>query len=181
MPGVYRVTMRTNRLVAAAVLALTALATPAMADVGGTYDVKFEEMSTNCSPPPITYTRGAVKIDVAKSSMRVNIETIPQMVGVPAKSGKISAKMPKKLASTVTGLDVKSTVSGRVDDNGVLQLVLVSEYTRTDNGKPHCTQSWNVSGVRSATPAQAAPGKGSADKPTKKSMFDGFLPSFSSE
>ena len=179
MPGVYRVTMRTNRLVAAAVLGLASLvAAPAFADVGGVYEVKFEEMSTNCSPPPITYTRGTVKIDVAKSSMRVNIETIPQMVGVPAKSGKISAKMPKKLASTVTGLDVKSTVSGRVDDNGVLQLVLVSEYTRTDNGKPHCTQSWNVSGARSSTPAQAAPGKGSADKPKKSSMFD-FLPSLS--
>jgi hypothetical protein len=171
--------MRTNRLVAAAVLSLAALATPAFADIGGTYDVKFEEMSTNCSPPPITYTRGAVKIDVAKSSMRVNIETIPQMVGVPAKSGKISAKMPKKLASTVTGLDVKSTVSGRVDDNGVLQLVLVSEYTRSDTGKPYCTQSWNVSGVRGSAPTQAAPGKGSADKPAqKKSMFD-FLPSLS--
>jgi hypothetical protein len=172
--------MRTNRLVAASVLALAALATPALADVGGTYEVKFEEMSTNCSPPPITYTRGTVKIDVAKSSMRVNIETIPQMVGVPAKSGKISAKMPKKLASTVTGLDVKSTVSGRVDDNGVLQLVLVSEYTRSDTGKPYCTQSWNVSGVRGSSPAQTSPGKGSAaDKAKPKSVFDGFLPSLS--
>jgi len=169
--------MRTNRLVAASVLAIASFAaTPAFAD-NNANDVKFEEMSTNCSPPPITYTRGTVKIDVAKSSMRVNIETIPQMVGVPAKCGKISAKMPKKLASTVTGLDVKSTVSGRVDETGLLQLVLVAEYTRSDNGKAHCTQSWSVSGVRSTTPAQA-PEKGKGDKPAKKSMFGGFLPSF---
>src|ERR1043165_1064688 len=170
--------MRTNRLVAAAVLGLAAFAaTPAFADsTAGAYDVKFEEMSTNCSPPPISYTRGIVKIDITKSSLRVNIETIPQMVGVAAKSGKINATMTKKLASTVTGLDVKSKVSGRVDDNGVLQLVLVSEYTRTDNGKAHCTQSWNVSGVRSSTPTQApAPGKGSGDKPAKKAFLPDFL------
>jgi len=172
--------MRTNRLVAAAVLVVATLATPAFAGpVAGTYDVKFEEMSTNCSPPPIAYTRGTVRIGVVKSSLTVNIETIPQMNGVSAKNGKINASMPKKLASTVQGLDVKSKVSGRVDDNGVLQLVLVSEYTRTDNGKPHCTQSWNVTGVLSSTPAQApTTGKGSGDKPAKKSMFDGFLPSF---
>ena len=89
-----------------------------------------------------------MKVDVAKRSLRVNIETIPQMVGIPAKSGKINAKTTKKVATTVQGLDGKYGVSGRVDDNGVLQLVLVAEYTRQDNGKPHCTQSWNVSGVR---------------------------------
>ena len=174
--------MRTNRLVvAASVLAVASIATPAFADanVAGTYEVKFEEMSTNCSPPPITYTRGNLRVDIAKSSMRVNIDTIPQMVGIPAKSGKINAKMPKKLASTVQGLDVKSTVSGRVDDNGVLQLVLVAEYTRTDNGKPHCTQSWNVSGVRGAATTQQ--GSGSASKPNKKSMFDAFVPGLASE
>lgn len=167
--------MRTNRLVAASVLALASfLSAPAFADIAGAYDVKFEEMSTNCTPPPITYTRGVVKVDITKSSLRVNIETIPQMVGVAAKSGKINATMPKKLASTVTGLDVKSKVSGRVDDNGILQLVLVSEYTRTDNGKPHCTQSWNVSGVRSSTPAQAPEkGKGAGSAKPKS-----FLPDF---
>jgi hypothetical protein len=175
--------MRTNRLVAASVLAVaTLVAAPlafAQANVAGTYEVKFEEMSTNCTPPPITYTRGNLKVDIAKSSMRVNIDTIPQMIGIPAKSGKINAKMPKKLASTVQGLDVKATVSGRVDDNGVLQLVMVAEYTRTDNGKPHCTQSWNVSGVRAGTATQT--GSGSASKPKTKSMLDGLLPGLPSE
>lgn len=168
--------MRTNRLVAAAVLAIAGLASSHSAfadDIGGTYEVKFEEMSTNCTPPPATYTRANLKIDVAKSSLRVNIDTIPQMNGVPAKNGKISAKTPKKLASTVQGLDGKWAVSGRVDDNGVLQLVLVAEYTRQDNGKPHCTQSWNVSGVRAA--AQTSPGKGSGSaKP--KSMLNEMIP-----
>src|SRR4051812_43675646 len=154
--------MRTNRLVASIFASAFALglAMPAVAladDVSGSYDAKFEEMSTNCSPPPVAYTRGNVRIDVTKGSLKVNIDTIPQMAGIPAKSGKISAKTIKKQATTVQGLDGKYGVSGRVDDNGVLQLVLVAEYTRSDNGKPHCTQSWNVSGVRSTGAAQAAP------------------------
>jgi hypothetical protein len=94
------------------------------------------------------------------------------MVGIPAKSGKINAKTTKKVATTVQGLDGKYGVSGRVDDNGVLQLVLVAEYTRQDNGKPHCTQSWNVSGVR----GKAATVEKPADKAKAKSMFD-FMPS----
>lgn len=167
--------MRTNRLVAAASVLLMGLATPALADdVSGVYDVKFEEMSTNCSPPPVTYTRGKVTIE-AKKSLTVNIETIPLMAGVPAKSGKINAKTTKKLASTVQGLDGKWGVSGRVDENGVLQLVLVAEYTRQDNGKPHCTQSWNVSGVRQSSSAKT-PADDKKAKP--KSAIDAFLPSF---
>lgn len=164
--------MRTNRHVAAVVF-LMGLATPALADnVAGVYDVKFEEMSTNCSPPPVTYTRGKVKIE-ARKTLSVNIDTIPMMTGMPAKSGKINAKTTKKLASTVQGLDGKWGVSGRVDDNGVLQLVLVAEYTRQDTGKPYCTQSWNVSGVR-----QSAAAKRDEKKPKKKSALDMFLLSF---
>ena len=70
------------------------------------------------------------------------------MAGVPAKSGKVTAKMPKKQATTVQGLDGKYGVSGRVDDSGVLQLVLVAEYTSQARRRRMCTQSWNVSGVR---------------------------------
>src|SRR5690349_18519465 len=124
--------MRTNRLVAGVFLMALA-ASPAMAEitVAGSYDVKFEEMSTNCDPPRFSYNRGTVRIDVNKGSLRVNIDTIPQMFGVPAKSGKVTAKMPKKQATTVQGLDGKYSVSGRVDDSGVLQLVLVAEFTKT--------------------------------------------------
>ena len=164
--------MRTNRLVGVFLLALTS---PALADtnVAGAYDVKFEEMSTNCDPPRFSYNRGQVKIDVAKSSLRVNIDTIPQMAGVPAKSGKITAKTLKKLPTTVSGIDGKYSVSGRVDDSGVLQLVLVAEYTKTGDSKTLCTQSWNVSGVRLA--AGAGAGSGSGDKKQKTSV-DAFLP-----
>ena len=167
--------MRTNRLVAASVLAVASFAaTPSFAqDIAGTYEVKFEEMSTNCDPPRFSYNRGTVKIDVGKSSLRVNIDTIPQMAGVPAKSGKITAKTPKKLPTTVQGLDGKYSVSGRVDDSGVLQLVLVAEYTKAGESKTLCTQSWNVSGVRSAV---GGSGSGSGSGSDKKSMIGSFLP-----
>lgn len=140
--------MRTNRLAIAGSMLLWA-AGPAMAQpVAGSYEVKFEELATNCDPVRFTYTRGIVRIDTGKSSLRVNIDTIPQMAGVPGKSGKIAAKTPKKVATTIDGIDGKYRVSGRVDDDGVLEVVLVAEYTRRDNGRPLCTQSWNVSGVR---------------------------------
>lgn len=161
--------MRTNRLVAI-LIALSASTAVAEPTVPGTYDVKFEEMSTNCDPPRFSYNRGTVRINTAKSSLTVNIETIPQMNGVPAKSGKITAKTPKKLATTVQGLDGKYSVSGRVDDSGVLQLVLVAEYTKTGETKTLCTQSWNVSGLRTAT---AGGGSGGS---AKKSTIDAFLP-----
>lgn len=168
--------MRESRLVAA-VFMVAVLASPALADdVAGSYEVKFEEMSTNCAPPPVTYTRGTVRIDVAKSSLRLNIETIPQMVGIPAKSGKINAKTTKKVATTVQGLDGKYGVSGRVDDNGVLQLVLVAEYTRQDNGKPHCTQSWNVSGVRAKATVEQKPADKAKRRSSPSAMFE-FMPS----
>lgn len=141
--------MRTNRLLVASMLLIGLTSgTAAAQNVAGNYEVKFEEMSTNCDPVRFTYTRGIVRIDTGKSSLRVNIETIPQMAGVPAKSGKISAKTPKKVATTIDGIDGKYGVSGRVDDSGVLELVLVAELFRKDNGKPLCTQSWNLRGVR---------------------------------
>jgi hypothetical protein len=129
---------------------LMATAAPAVAQpVAGSYEVKFEEMSTNCDPVLFTYKQGVVKIETAKSSMRVNIDMIRrEMAGVPAKSGKISAKTPKKVATTVDGVDGKYGISGRVDDTGVLELVLVAELFRHDNGRPLCTQSWNLRGVR---------------------------------
>jgi hypothetical protein len=148
-----------------------ATAAPAVAQpVAGSYEVKFEEMSTNCDPVRFTYTRGVVKIDTGKSSMRVNIDTIPQMAGVPAKSGKISAKTAKKSASTVNGIDGKYAVSGRVDDSGVLELVLVAELFRQDNGKPLCTQSWNVRGVRQT----ASTDKPSDSKQKKSASMTSF-------
>ena len=144
------------RTLALAGTLVAALAAPAAAqqNVAGSYEAKFEEMSTNCDPVRFTYTRSIVRVDTAKNSLKVNIETIPQMIGIPAKSGKINAKTPKKLATTITGIDGKYHVSGRVDDTGVLELVLVAEFTRSDNGKPLCTQSWNLRGVRQTADAK---------------------------
>ncbi len=165
--------MRTTRRLVAVPALLLGLAAPAAAQsVAGVYDAKFEEMSTNCDPVRFTYTTSTVRVDAVKNSLKVNIETIPQMVGIPAKSGKINAKTPKKLATTIQGIDGKYHVSGRVDDTGVLELVLVAEFTRSDNGKPLCTQSWNLRGVRQAG---AATDK-SQGKAQKKSGFDLSLP-----
>jgi hypothetical protein len=131
---------------------LVALTAPALADVdaAGAYDVKFDEMGHNCSPPPVALTRS--KLTVAtypkKNSLTVNIDTIPEMAGVPARGGKINAKTLKVMATTVQGLDAKYSVAGKVDDGGVLQLVLVAEYIKHDDHKPYCTQSWNVTGLR---------------------------------
>jgi hypothetical protein len=162
LAGVLYVTMRT---ILASVLLLAA-ATTARADenVSGSYDVKFEETASNCTPPPVTMGRGKVVIEIKKQSLTVNIELIPQLVGIPAKGGKIKAATTKVVATTVQGLDGKYTVGGRVE-NGILGLVLVAEYINHETKKPYCTQSWNLSGVPST------------DKPDKKtSMYVDFLP-----
>ncbi len=126
---------------------LLATATSAFAqDVAGTFDVKFDEAGSTCSPPPVTYKTGKVIIEEKKPGVVVNIETVPQMVGGPAKKGSFKA-------TTVQGLDAVYKISGRVDESGVVALVLVAEYQA--NKKAYCTQSWNISGVRSTdTPAK---------------------------
>jgi hypothetical protein len=150
--------MGTHRYLTSAFV-LAAMASPAAAQqVAGSYEVKFEEMSTNCSPPPVSYGRTTLKIDVAKNSLRVNIDALRrELVGIPQKSGKINAKTTRPLASTVQGLDVKYGISGRVDDNGVVQLVLVAEYIRQDTKKPHCSQSWNITGIKQTPETDDAP------------------------
>ena len=56
-------------------------------------------------------------------------------------------KATSKLGPTsIEGLDGKFSVAGHVDD-GVLSLVFVAEYYAQK--KPLCTQSWNISGLRS--------------------------------
>jgi hypothetical protein len=136
-------------------LTLVAFAAPAAAqNVAGSYEVKFDEVSTTCDPVRFTYTRGTVRLDASKTSLRVIVDPTPpisQLSGGAPKSGKINAKTPKKVSTSVQGIDGRYSVSGRVDDAGVLELVLVAEYTRQDNGKPLCTQSWNVRGIRQSS------------------------------
>jgi hypothetical protein len=157
------VTMRTTIL--AGVFVLSAVGTAyAEENVAGSYDVKFEEMASNCTPPPVTMGRGKVAIDVKKTTLTVNIELIPQLVGVPAKNGKIKANTAKVVPTPVTGLDGKYSIAGRIE-SGILQLVLVAEYINHETKKPYCTQSWNLSGVPST------------DKPDKKSaMYVDLMP-----
>src|SRR5262245_58030126 len=135
-----------------AVLFLVASATAARADenVTGTFDVKFEEMASNCNPPPVALGRGKLTIDIKKDALTVNTDLIPQLVGVPAKNGKVNAKTTKIVGTTVVGLSGKYSVAGRVE-GGMVQLVLVAEYfNQKENNKPYCTQSWNVNGARTS-------------------------------
>lgn len=144
--------MRT--LFALALLSASAGIAVADSDPAGTYDVKFDEMATTCSPPPVTLGKSKVTIatNAKKNSLTVNIETIPEMAGVPQKGGKVNAKTVKNgngvVPTTVGGLDAKYSIAGKIDDGGMAQLVLVAEYIKHDDKKPYCTQSWNVTGLR---------------------------------
>lgn len=140
--------MRIPSVLTVCVVALGA-ATPAFAQerVQGTYEVKYEEMASNCSPPPVSLGHGKLTVEIRKSSLEINADLIPLMYGVPQRNGQINAKTLKAKSTTVQGLAAKYRVAGRVD-NGQLTLVLVAEYIRESNGKPYCTQSWNVTGTR---------------------------------
>jgi len=139
--------MRTTLLAGVFVLAATS-STFAQA-VAGTFDVKFDETGSTCSTAPVTYTRGKLVVEENKQGITVNIETVPQMVGGPAKKGSFKATTSTPKATTVQGLDAKYTISGRVDETGVIGLVFVAEYQA--NKKPYCVQSWNISGIRSGS------------------------------
>lgn len=138
--------MRTTLL--AGVLVVLATSSAFAQEVGGTFDAKFDEAGSTCSPAPVTYTRGKVVVEENKKGVTVNIETIPQMFGGPAKKGSFKASTTKQVATTVQGLDAKYTISGRIDESGVIAVVLVAEYQA--NKKPYCVQSWNISGIRQA-------------------------------
>ena len=151
-----------NFVITAVLVAMTASASAE--DVAGSYDVKFEEMGHNCNPPPVALGRSKLVIGVPakKNAILVNIETIPEMNGIPQKGGKVNAKSAKVLPTTVVGLDAKYSIAGKIDDAGILQLVLVAEYIKHDDKKPYCTQSWNVTGA-----------KGTPDAPDKKLLPPG--------
>ena len=124
-------------------------AAPALADddPAGVYDVKFEESGSTCNPPPVSLGRGKLTIEIKKGTLSVNTDLIPLMYGAPQKSGKVEAKTPKLVGTTVMGLSARYAVAGRVD-GGMLQLVLTADYVRQDTNKPYCQQAWNISGVR---------------------------------
>jgi hypothetical protein len=138
-------------------------ATPARADeLAGAYDVKFEQVSTNCEHPLSYPPHGPLKIEMKGADLQVDIDRTPIMIGKPAKSGKLSAKSPKPGHTPVAGMDGVFSVAGRITVEGMLSLVMVGEYQTA--GKPLCTQSWNLSGLRGAGGAAPAP----ADKTDNK-------------
>jgi len=143
-------------------LALLALAAPAHADdLAGSYDVKFEQVSTNCEHPVAYPPRGTLRIDVKGGDLQVDIDRTPLMIGKAAKPGKVSAKSPKPGHTPIEGMDGVFSVAGRITAEGMLSLVMVGEYQTA--GKPLCTQSWNVAGLRARSDSK--PDK--PDKPEK--------------
>jgi hypothetical protein len=122
------------------------LATPAFADISGTYDVKFEDVSTNCTTQKLTYKPQPISVKVKGSQVTVDVDMTPVMTGVPQKNGKVSAK--SKAGNTmISGMKGVFSVAGKITNEGALVFVMVGEYSN-EQGKPLCTQSWNVSGPR---------------------------------
>lgn len=141
-------------------------AAPASADeLAGAYDVKFEQVSTNCEHPLAYPARGSIKIETKGTDLQVDIDRTPIMIGKPAKSGKLSARSPKPGHTPVEGMDGVFSVAGRITVEGMLSLVMVGEYQAA--GKPLCTQSWNLSGLRGGGAAPAPSDKADKAKPKK--------------
>jgi hypothetical protein len=138
------------RLAVIATCLVLAAASSANAEVAGTYDVKFEETSTNCSSP-LRYQPQKLVIKVKGNSLTVDIDRTPPMNGLPSKTGAVNAK--SRTGNTmIEGMKGVFTVAGKVTPEGLLHLVMVGEYTA--NGKPLCSQSWNVTGPRDSKPAK---------------------------
>ena len=146
--------MRTIFVTAALVMAVAT----ARADVSGVYNVKFEEVSTNCTSP-LRYPHGKLTIIEKGKQLTVDIDRTPLMGGIPTTNGRISAKS-KSGNTMVEGMTGVFSVAGKVTPEGQLQVVMIGEYSA--NGKPLCTQTWNVSGPRDK---DAKPKKASAGPP----------------
>jgi hypothetical protein len=179
--GVSKVTMRTNRPVLAsmALVVLGLAASPAAAEtVAGVYDVKYEQVSTNCQSP-LALPHGKLEVKTTKgAAITVEIAFAPGfrapiMSGSLGKNGKISAKS-KVGGTTVDGMNGVFSVAGKIAPEGMVTLVMVGEYSA--GGKALCSQSWNVVGSKSEP---IAPPPKTKTKTKKSSSFDAdFLPAF---
>ena len=120
--------------------------------VSGSYDVKYEEISTNCGDKKLTYPHGKLSVEVKNAQLVVNIDRTPVMYGKPGASGKIKAQ--SRLGDTMMGgMKGVFSVSGRITPEGQLHLVMVGEYSA--DGKPLCSQTWNVTGPKADPPTRA--------------------------
>lgn len=130
----------------------TAVLVPAVARannadaVAGRFDVKYEVVTSNCQDTGMALAPGELEIVNRKGSqVTVDIARTPSMSGTANKGGRIKAA--SKLGKTsIQGLDGRFSVAGTVNPGGLLNVVFVAEYYLA--GKAHCTQSWNVSGLR---------------------------------
>ena len=141
-------------------IVLAALLAPAVAHadndhaaaIAGTFDVKYEEVTSNCQNTGVVLNRGSIQISKRRgTAINVDIERMPVMAGTASKGGRLKAA--SKIGPTsIQGLDGRFSTAGTVNDDGVINVVFVAEYYL--NRKAYCTQSWNVTGVRKAvTPA----------------------------
>ncbi|HEY4180652.1 MAG TPA: hypothetical protein VGM90_27595 [Kofleriaceae bacterium] len=146
-----------NVLVFAAVV-LAASSAAADTSLAGVYNVKYEDVSNNC-PSPLKYPNGTMEVKSSKgAAITVDIDRTPIMSGSSSKNGKVSAK--SKIGDTsLQGMKGSFSVAGKISPEGLLSLVMVGEYQA--NGKALCTQTWNVTGVKSddAPATQTAPKK----------------------
>jgi hypothetical protein len=132
---------------------------PAYADepIAGSYEAKFEQVANNCDHPIAYPARGAIKIDIKGGDLQVDIDRTPLMTGKMPRPGKIDAKSPKPGRTPVEGMDGVFQVAGRITSEGMLSLMLVGEYQTA--GKPLCTQSWNLSGLKARADKPEQPKK----------------------
>ncbi|HEY4241032.1 MAG TPA: hypothetical protein VGM88_14515 [Kofleriaceae bacterium] len=131
-----------------ALVLLAVLAAPAYADdVSGSYDVKVDEVPTNC-PNAVHYPASmVVKIAVRGGTLQVDLDVTPTMTGTPSKTGKINARSKLVSVPRVAGMLGTFSVGGRVASDGLLSLVMNGEFQTADK-RPLCTQSWNLAGVK---------------------------------
>jgi hypothetical protein len=153
-----------NLATSIAVLGLTVGA--AHADpLSGAYDVKFEQIGTTCERP-LDYQPQVIRIEVKDGALRVDIARTPLMVGKPTRNGQFSAKS-RPGHTYMEGLDGEFRVAGRITDEGMLSLTMIGEYQSA--GKPLCTQSWNLAGLRTRAdkPKDKPADKPKTDKPKR--------------
>jgi hypothetical protein len=129
-------------------IVLLLVSSAAFADISGTYDVKFEDVSTNCTNQKLAYKPQQISVKVKGNQLTVDVDVTPVMTGVTQKNGKVSAKS-KSGNTMISGMKGVFSVAGRITPDGALALVMVGEYS-DEAGKALCTQSWNVSGPRVA-------------------------------
>jgi hypothetical protein len=113
--------------------------------VAGTYQVKFEEVSSNCQDTGMSLDR--TQLEVTQPGARrvaVSLPMVPLMKGVVGRGGKFKAEA-KKGKTAIQGVEGRFSIAGRAE-GGKIQVLLIAEYFQGD--KPLCTQSWNGSGTR---------------------------------